>query len=163
MGRGRNLIGLAFRSSFIWSCLSSSALAVCPTRSLGIGVEKDDNGGRRFYATEKAEALANNEDSRKLAAAEARIAARAALATQKGVPKQDNGRLRGVTEVNTCGVGNMVYVTMMVDELAVKRALSLENAMQRSLQTSPTPMPPLNAGARDADKDTFERLMETRP
>ena len=150
-------------ASFLITGWCPLAKAECPASPVGLVVERTDAGGRRFYSTDKTEALAASDESRSLAATEARISARSALAKSKDVPKRADGRLRGVTELNVCSVGSFVYVTLLVDEISVRRALSLENAISNSLQTLPVPTSRQNAEPASGTKDIFNRLMESPP
>jgi hypothetical protein len=117
---------------------SAGALAQCPIQPIGIHVEQSGSN-KRFFATDMAEALADNEDSRRLAAAEARIAARALLKKDASVPKSSLGRLRGITNIGDCAVANTVYATVLLDELTSRRIISLEDAVETSIRSVPTP------------------------
>lgn len=112
----------------------------CPEYAFGI-TQQSRGGEHLFYVTAKAEALADSKGSEDLAAAEARIAAKVLLANDQRVPKSDANRIRAVSEVSRCTVGNVVYVTLMVDEASARRAITLENAVQSSVRSSPTPQP----------------------
>jgi hypothetical protein len=90
-----------------------------------------------FTAVSAAEALQDAEESRALAAAEARIRARALLLRDARVPKADTGRLRGVTEVSRCHIGAEVYVTLKIDEANMRRALQMETMILDSVARSP--------------------------
>lgn len=114
------------------------AIADCPSRPLG--VQKEGVPGHAvFYATERAEALTTSDESRALAAAEARVFARQMLADDKNVPKDSRGALRGARNVGICTLGEFVFATVMIDEASVRRALALSDAMRASIEKSPTP------------------------
>jgi hypothetical protein len=117
---------------------NSAAFAQCPIQPIGIHVEQSGSN-KRFYATDMAEALAANEDSRRLAAAEARVAARALLKNHPSVPKSSLGRLRGITNIGDCAVENMVYATVLLDELTSRRIIVMEDAVETSIRSAPTP------------------------
>ena len=112
----------------------------CPEYAFGITLQSR-GADHLFYVTAKAEALADGRGSEDLAAAEARIAAKALLANDRRVPKSDANRIRAVSEVSRCTVGNVVFVTLMMDEANARRAITLENAIQSSFRSSPTPQP----------------------
>lgn len=115
---------------------SGTAQAQCPPGPVGVSVE---GGGqsRVFIAVSVAEALQDADESRALAAAEARVRARALLLKDVRVPKADNGRLRGVTEVSRCHSGAEVYVTLKIDEANMRRALHMESMIMESVARSP--------------------------
>lgn len=115
---------------------AGTAHAQCPPGPVGVSV---DGGGqsRVFTAVSAAEALQDADESRALAAAEARIRARALLLKDVRVPKADNGRLRGVTEVSRCHIGAEVYVTLKIDEANMRRALQMETMILDSVARSP--------------------------
>ena len=115
---------------------SATALAQCPPGLVGVTV--DGSGQSRvFTSVSAAEALLEADESRALAAAEARIKARALLFKDARVPKADNGRLRGVTEVGRCYSGAEVYVTLKLDEANMRRALQMEGMILDSIARSP--------------------------
>jgi hypothetical protein len=116
------------------------ALARCPEWPMGISVTSSQTD-RQFFATAAAEALSDSDGSRELAAAEARIAAKALLRDDKRVPKSSTGRLRGVREMGLCDAGMMVYATVMVDETNARRAAALEDAIATSIHAHPPPLP----------------------
>ena len=72
-------------------------LAACPLSPVGVAAVSGERGA--FIATGKADPLSDNEEGQQLAAAEARLAARAMLKQDKAVPKTKDGQLRGVREV----------------------------------------------------------------
>jgi hypothetical protein len=162
MHRPAFVMRIVFRLVVLILAGVASANADCPSRLLGVAID-NDVAGRKFYATEKAEALADSDDSRELAIAEARVAARALLVNIKDVPKSDNGRLRAVREASICSVGTFVFVTVMVDEVDVRRIISLENAMLKSVQTSPTPVSIPAGEAPKPNPGAYGRLHEVQP
>ncbi len=112
----------------------------CPEYAAGI-TQQSRGADHLFYATAKAEALSDNKGSEDLAAAEARVAAKALLAADQRVPKSAANRMRGLSEVSRCTVGNVVFVTLMMDEANARRAIILENAILQSLRNSETLQP----------------------
>ena len=115
---------------------SGSVQAQCPPGPVGVTV--DGSGQSRvFTVVSVAEALQEADESRALAAAEARIKARALLLKDARVPKADNGRLRGVSEVERCHNGAEVYVTLKLDEANMRRALQMEGMILDSIGRSP--------------------------
>lgn len=114
------------------------AQARCPERPPGLSAA-DGPGGRQFFATAGAEALADDDGSRDLAATEARLSAKVLLRDDTRVPKSAAGRLRGATQTGACVDGSIVYVTIMVDETNARRAAALEDAIGASIHSSPTP------------------------
>ena len=71
-----------------------AAQAQCPVKPLGVA--EDASGDiRRFYATARAEAFADSDESRELAASEARMLAKVMLVRESAVPRSPDGRLRG--------------------------------------------------------------------
>lgn len=119
------------------SVLGTPAIAQCPATPIGVTITAEAHD-RVFFATAKAEPLADTDGSQQLARAEARLVARASLLADKEVPKV-NGRLRGIREYAACKDGDAVYVTLRLSESDMRRAAMLGDAMSRSLQQSPTP------------------------
>jgi len=134
----------------------SFSMATCPSHAMGLTNEAGSSG-RIFYATEMAEALSDNNDSRELAAAQARIAARVLLKNSNDVPKSGSGILRGVVDLGSCSAGLFVYATVSLDEANARRAASLEALMATtppagSSADGPPPSP-------EDLRSTFDRLM----
>lgn len=103
----------------------------CPSRPLRLILD-DHDGVQRFYSTARAEALGSSTESIQLAVSEARLAAKAALLHDERVPKGPYGRLRGVTEVESCFNEGYAYVTLLVDSQRVRQAIQLERMMERT-------------------------------
>jgi len=116
---------------------AGAAQAQCPPGPVGVTVV---GGGqsRVFTAVSVAEALQEADESRAFAEAEARIKSRALLLNDARVPRAENGRLRGVTEVSRCHRGTEVYITLKLDEENMRRALQMEGMILDSISRSPS-------------------------
>src|SRR5450432_1771387 len=98
-----------------------SAKAACPAVPFGVAVSTV-NRDRQFLATDRAEALADTPESKELAIAEARTAARSRLMQDKNVPKSANGDAVRTAE-------GYVHVTMRISEAdASRRRVGYRNA-----------------------------------
>jgi hypothetical protein len=133
------------RASFLALCAGVMVFAVvaparseCPFSPIGVTATTDATG-RLFFATDKAAPLADTDESDQLAVAEARVSARAMLMKDKDVPKANNGRLRGVRDVNICSANASVFVTVRLSEADIRRANALDDALRQSFQHTPTP------------------------
>ena len=90
-----------------------------------------------FTATAKAEALVDTEESKSLAEAEARLAARAMLLKVPEVPQPHSGRLRGAVDLGSCADGLQVYGTVRLEVARAKYAAQMEDMMQDSIKEQP--------------------------
>lgn len=157
MRLGRVVWSFAALATCIQS-IPANAFAECPAYPVGITV-KTRGTDRLFYATDRAEALADSDESRSLAAAEARVSARARLLKNKDVPKSSGGRLRGAVEVFRCSIDEFVYETLLVDEANARRAIALEDSISASIKSIPTPMAPEPPDGKGGMTSIFEKLI----
>lgn len=123
---------------------NSSFAAECPSKALGL-VKLRVNGELNVYATAKAKSNCASCDGAVSSIAEARIEAKALLANDTDVKKND-GQLGGIVDHAICFSEDAVFVTELYTEANKNKALRIKNEILQSIETTKSGLFPNQGG-----------------